>query len=70
MPPGVVHEVLSLAEDVSADVARVLDAAGMDRHVLLQAVEAGELAAADGAGEEAGGVLRHLGHVAQIRNGV
>lgn len=68
VPPGVIHEVLALPEDVAADVAGVLHPASVDGHVLLQAVQPGELAAADGADEEAGGVLRDLGDVAQVGN--
>ena len=54
-----VEQVLALAEDVAAEVAAVLDAARVDGDVLAEAVEAGELAAADPAPVEAALVLRH-----------
>ena len=42
----VVEEVLALAEDVATQVAAVLDAARVNRDVLPEAVQAGELAPA------------------------
>ena len=45
----VVQEVLPLAEHVSTGVALVLNLAGVDGNVLLEALQAGKLTVADGA---------------------
>ena len=66
----VVHQVLLLAEDVPAHVAFVLDFPRVDGDVLLEAVEAGELAIADGAHEESGVVLDGGSRVIDLGNGV
>ena len=66
--PKVVQQVLLLPEDVPADVATVLDSARVDGDVLLEAVEAGELPAADGAHEKAAVVLNGGRGVGDVRN--
>ena len=65
----VVKQILLLAKDVATSVALVLHPPSVDGHVLLEAVETGELAGTDGAAEKAAVVLLgvpgvvDLGHV-------
>ena len=66
--PHVVEQVLLFAEHVATGVALVLNAPRVDGHVLLKAVEAGELARADGAAEEAAVVLLGVAGVVNLRN--
>ena len=68
MLPHVIQKILLFAEDVAAGVALVLDPAGVDGDVLLEAVEAGELPGADGAPEEAAVVLLGVPRVMDLRD--
>ena len=66
--PHVIEQILLLAEHVTADVATMLDSSRVDGDVLLEAVEAGELPAADGAHEKAAVVLNGGRGVGDVRN--
>jgi hypothetical protein len=62
----VVEQIFFLSEDVAANVASMLDSSCVNGDMFLQAVETGELAAADAAHEEATVVLNGRRRVAHF----